>query len=81
MTPLDHYLSGAVKGKCYTDKPEIVDALKDNIREAIGEIQLHRIDYVLKNFSDRVGYYMARRGSQLNEIIFFITNQKDCTFE
>ena len=32
--------------KCYVDKPEITDALKDNIREAIGEIQLHTIDSV-----------------------------------
>ena len=34
LTPLDYYLWGAVKDKCYTDKPEIIDALKDNIREA-----------------------------------------------
>ena len=39
---------GAVKDKCYTDKPEIIDALKENIREAIGEIQLHTIENVLK---------------------------------
>ena len=40
---------GAVKDKCYADKPETIDALKDNIREAIGEIQqLHTIDNVLK---------------------------------
>ena len=45
-TPLDYYLWVAVKDKCYTDKPEIFDALKDNIREAIGEIQLHTIDNV-----------------------------------
>ena len=38
-----YYLWGAVKDKCYGDKPEIIDALKDNIREAIGEIQLHTI--------------------------------------
>ena len=36
LTPLDYYLCGAVKDKCYADKPEIIDALKDNIREAIG---------------------------------------------
>ena len=41
LTPLDYYLWRAVKDKCYADKPEIIDALKDNIREAIGEIQLH----------------------------------------
>ena len=40
---------GCVKGKCYVDKPEIIDALKNNIREAIGEIQLHIIENVLKN--------------------------------
>ena len=31
------YLWGAVKGKCYTDKPETIDALKHNIREAMGK--------------------------------------------
>ena len=70
MTPLDYYLWGAVKDKCYADKPETIDALKDNIRETIGEIQLHTIDNVLKNWTDRVGYCMASRGSYLNEIIF-----------
>ena len=49
LTPLDYYLWGAVKDKCYADNPEIIDALKDNIREAVGEIQLHTIDNVLKN--------------------------------
>ena len=42
LTLLDYYLWSA-------DKPEIIDALKDNIREAIGEIKLHTIDNVLKN--------------------------------
>ena len=50
--------------------PESSDALKDNIREAIGKIQLHTNDNVLKNWTDRVGYYMAGQGSHLNEIIF-----------
>ena len=70
LTPLDYYLWGAVKDKCYPDKPEAIDALKDNIRKAIGEIQLHTIDNVLKNWNDRVGYSMASRGSHLIEIIF-----------
>ena len=47
---------GAVKDKYYADKPEAINALKDNIREAIGEIQLHTIDNVLKNWTARVGY-------------------------
>ena len=70
LTPVEYYLWGAVKDKRYADKPETIDAFKDNIREEIGEIQLHTIDNVLKNWTDRVGYCMASRGSHLNEIIF-----------
>ena len=69
LTPSDCYLWGAVKDKCYADKPETIDALKDNIRKAIGEKQLHTIDNVLKNWTDRVGY------------LFSIINRKDCTFK
>ena len=43
-------------GYYYADKPKTIDALKDNNREAIGEIQLHN---VLKNWNDRVVYCMA----------------------
>ena len=35
---------GAVKVKCNADITETIDALKNKIREAIGEIQLHTID-------------------------------------
>ena len=69
LTTLDYYLLGAVKDKYYADKPKTIDASKDNIRKAIGEIQLLTIDNVLKNWADRVGYCMASRGSHLNEII------------
>ena len=56
LKPLDYYLWGTVKDKCYADKLETIDALKDNIREAIGEIQLHTIDNMLKNWTNRIGY-------------------------
>ena len=70
LTPLEYYLWGAVKDKCYAYKPETIDALKDNIREAIGEIQLLAIDNALKSWIDCVGCCMVSRGSHLNEIIF-----------
>ena len=47
LTLLEYYLWGAVKAKCYADKSETIDPLKNNIRESIGEIQLHTIDNVL----------------------------------
>ena len=62
LPPFDYYLWGTVKDKCFADKPEKMDALR--------EIQLHTIDNVLKNCTDRVDYCMASRGSHLNEIIF-----------
>ena len=49
LSPLDYYLWGIVKDKCYADKPEAIQALKYNIREGIKEIQLLTIDNVLKN--------------------------------
>ena len=70
IVSLDYYLWGSVKDKCYDDKPETIDALKDNIREAISEIQLLTIDNVLKNWTDCVGYCMASQGIYLNKIIF-----------
>ena len=70
LTPLDYYLWGAGKDKCYADKPETIDALKENIREAVGEIQLYTIDNVFKNWTNLIGYCMASLGSHLNEIIF-----------
>ena len=70
LTPFGYYLWGTVKDKCYTDKADTIDALNDNIREAIDEMQLHTIDNVLKNWIDHVGFCMASRGSHLNEIIF-----------
>ena len=71
FSPLDYYLRAPVKDKCYADKPETIDAWKENIREAIDEIQLHRIDNVLKNWTDRLGYCMASRGIHLNEVTFY----------
>ena len=37
LTPLDYYLWGAIKDKCYADKPETIDVLRDNIREVNDE--------------------------------------------
>ena len=59
LTPLNYYLRGAVKDQCYAGKPETIDALKDNIRKAIGEIRLHTIVNVLKHWSDRIGKCMT----------------------
>ena len=70
LTPLDYFLWGAVKDKCYVHHPETIDHFKANIRDAIDEIRPQTLGKVLENCSDRMGYYEASRASQLNEIIF-----------
>ncbi len=70
LTPLDYYLWGAVKDQCYANKPATIDALKTNIRDVIAEIQPHTIENVLKNWTDRMGWCMASRGSHMNEVVF-----------
>ena len=77
---VDYYLWGAVEDKCYADKSETINALKDNIREAIGEIQLHTIDNKLKNWTDRVTTAWPAELAIWNKF-FFIINRKNCTFK
>ena len=55
LTPLDYYLWDTVKDMCHADKLEAIEDSKENIREAIGEIQLHTIDNMLQNWTDRRG--------------------------
>ena len=49
LSLLGYYLWGAAKDKCDANKSEAIDALKDSICEAIGEIHLPTINNVLKN--------------------------------
>ena len=74
MTPLNYYLWNAFKDKCYADKLETIDALKDNIREAIGEIHLHTIDNAFKNWNDCVGSYL----NEINEFRTAATRLEGC---
>ncbi len=70
LSPLDYFLWGAVKDKCYANYPETIDALKHEIEVAIYEIGAQTIENVLKNWVDRMAYCKASRGSDLNDIIF-----------
>ena len=72
LTLLDYYLWSAVKDKCYAGKLETIDALKDNIREAIGHtaIQLHTIDNVFKNVFKRPTKFFLSNDETFAEEIF-----------
>ena len=49
LTPLDNFLSGAVKEKCYVGKPEIGKHRKVNFCNAIAEILLHILQTMHEN--------------------------------
>ena len=48
ITPLDFYLWGYVKSKCFVDKPATIEAFKANITEVISEIptEVHTYTYM-----------------------------------
>ncbi|EFN65938.1 hypothetical protein EAG_08130, partial [Camponotus floridanus] len=62
LTPLDYFLWGTVKDKCYANQPETIQELKHEIKIAIDEIRAHTVENVLKNWVDRIGYCAASRG-------------------
>ena len=79
---MHYYLWYAVKVKGYADKSDTIDALKDNIREAIGEIQLNTLDnnrdtfrFMIERVVSIKMYFktaVKEMGSHQRNIFFFI---------
>ncbi|GFW61483.1 putative LOC100569746 [Trichonephila clavipes] len=70
LTPLDYFLWGYVKSLVYADKPQTLDHLEDNIRRVIADIRPQMLEKVIENWTSRLDYIRARRGSHMPEIIF-----------
>ncbi|GFU67338.1 hypothetical protein TNCV_2372301 [Trichonephila clavipes] len=66
----DYFLWGYVKSLVYADKPQTVDHLEDNIRRVIADIRPQMLEKVIENWTSRLGYIRASRGSPLPGIIF-----------
>ena len=58
----------------------VIDALKENICEVIGEIQLHTIDNVLK-IGPIVQATACPAKAAIKMKLFSIIKRKDCTFK
>ncbi|GFU14953.1 uncharacterized protein TNCV_795281 [Trichonephila clavipes] len=69
-TPLDYFLWGYVKSVVYADKPQTLDHLEDNIRRVIADIRPQMLEKVIENWTSRLDYIRASRGSHMPEIIF-----------
>ncbi|GFV80168.1 transposable element Tc3 transposase [Trichonephila clavipes] len=72
LTPLDYFLRGYVKSLVYADKPQTLDHLEDNIRRVIADIRPQMLKKVIENWTSRLDYIRASRGSHMPEIIFKI---------
>ncbi|GFW00583.1 DUF4817 domain-containing protein [Trichonephila clavipes] len=74
LTPLGYFLWGYVKSLVYADKPQTLDHLEDNIRRVIADIRPQMLEKVIENWTSRLDYIRASRGSHMPEIIFKICN-------
>ncbi|GFU61228.1 transposable element Tc3 transposase [Trichonephila clavipes] len=70
LTPLDYFLWGYVKSLVYADKPQTPDHLEDNIHRSIADIRPQMLENVIENWTSRLDYIRASRGSPMPEIIF-----------
>ncbi|GFW35930.1 transposable element Tcb2 transposase [Trichonephila clavipes] len=70
LTPLDYFLWGYIKSLVYADKPQTLDHLEDNIRRVIADIRPQMLEKVIENWTSRLDYIRASRGSPMPEIIF-----------
>ncbi|GFV48963.1 putative LOC100569746 [Trichonephila clavipes] len=70
LTTLDYFLWGYVKSLVYADKPQMLDHLEDNIHRVIADIRPQMLEKVIENWTSRLDYIRASRGSPMPEIIF-----------
>ncbi|GFV86172.1 DUF4817 domain-containing protein [Trichonephila clavipes] len=70
LTPLDYFLWGYVQSLVYADKPQTLDHLEDNICRVIADIRPQMLEKVIENWTSRLDYIRASRGSPMPKIIF-----------
>ncbi|GFV17046.1 hypothetical protein TNCV_655991 [Trichonephila clavipes] len=63
------YIKGYVKSLVYADKPQTLDHLEDNIRRVIADVRPQILEKVIENWTSRLDYIRASRGSPMPEII------------
>ncbi|GFW00497.1 transposable element Tcb1 transposase [Trichonephila clavipes] len=69
---------GYAKSLVYADKPQTLDHSEDNIRRVFADIRPQMLGKVIENWTSRLDYIRASRGSPMPEIIFNM--HRDCNF-
>ncbi|GFX47540.1 putative transposase [Trichonephila clavipes] len=70
LTPLDYFLWGYVKSLVYADKPQTLDHSEEKIRRVIADMRPQMLEKVIENWTTRLDYIRASRGSPMTEVIF-----------
>ncbi|GFU25127.1 DUF4817 domain-containing protein [Trichonephila clavipes] len=70
LTRVDYFLWSYVKSLVYADKPQTLDHLEDNIRRVTADIRPQMLEKVIENWTSRLDYIRASRGSHMPELIF-----------
>ncbi|GFV93319.1 uncharacterized protein TNCV_3685421 [Trichonephila clavipes] len=70
LTPLDYFLSGYVKSLFFEYKPQTLDHFEGNIHRVFADIRPQMLEKVIENWTSRLDYMRASRGSHMPEIIF-----------
>ncbi|GFU35287.1 putative transposable element [Trichonephila clavipes] len=70
LTPLDYFLWGYVKSLVYADKPQTLEHLENNIRRVMADIRPQMLEKFIENWTSRLDYIRASRGSHMPVIIF-----------
>ncbi|GFX77501.1 hypothetical protein TNCV_4025511 [Trichonephila clavipes] len=70
LSKLPQHASGYVKSLVYADKPQMLDHLEDNIHRVIADIRPQMLEKVIENWTSRLDFIRASRGSPMPEIIF-----------
>ncbi|GFU26315.1 uncharacterized protein TNCV_3180671 [Trichonephila clavipes] len=61
----------------YAEKPQTLDHLENNIRRVIADIRPQMLEKVIENWTSRLDYIRASRGSHMPEIIFKIKPDRE----
>ncbi|GFW57989.1 hypothetical protein TNCV_2741351 [Trichonephila clavipes] len=69
LTSIALLLGGSSMSLVYADKPQTLDHLEDNIRRVIADIRPQMLQKVIENWTSRLDYTRASRGSPMPEII------------
>jgi len=70
LTPPDFFLWGYLKSKVFTNKPQTLLQLKENIRREITAIDVHILQRVMDSMKKRISDCIQNKGGHLSNVIF-----------